>query len=106
LKPGIGISSKIFPVKSEGAILEFSLGSGAKNDDEYMPSEETVNVILKKIEQNLVGGNIDAIKFGGTNISMERDRILLIKGEDAPSEWSDEGARKDVKRILTTLPKR
>jgi hypothetical protein len=71
-----------------------------------MPIEETVNAVLKKIEQRMVGGNIGAIKFGGTNISMEPNRIVLIKGEDTPSEWSDKGAINDVKRIVTPLPKR
>jgi len=106
LKPGIGISCRVFPAKSEGAILEFSLGPDAKNEDQYMPIEETVNTVLKKIEQRMVGGNIDAIKFAGTNISMEPNRIVLIKGEDTPSEWGDKGAINDVKRIVTPLPKR
>ncbi len=103
LRPGIGMSCRVFPVRSEGAVLEFSLDPDAKNEDQYMPIEETVNAVLKKIEQRMVGGNIDAIKFGGTNISMEPNRIVLIKGEDTLSEWSDEGTTNDVKRMFLTL---
>ena len=106
LKPGIGLASKVFPAKSEGAILEFSLGPDVKNDDQYMPTEETVNAALRKIEQRMFGGNLDALKFGGTNISMEPNRIILIKGEDTLSQWSDKGAKIDVKRIMTPPPKR
>ena len=101
LKPGIGLASKVFPAKSDGAIVEFSIGPDVKNDDEYMPIEETVNAALKKIEQHMFGGNLAGIKFGGTNISMEPKRIVLIKGEDTPSEWSDKGARNDAERIMT-----
>lgn len=101
LKPGVGLASKVFPANSDGAIVEFLLGPDVKNDDEYMPIEETVNAALKKIEQKMFGGNLDGIRFGGTNISMEPNRIVLIKGGDTPSEWSDEGASNDAKRIVT-----
>jgi hypothetical protein len=106
LKPGIGLGCKVFPANSDGAILEFSLGPHVKNEDQYLSTEETVNAALKNIEQRMFGGNLNAIKFGGTNISMEPNRIILIKGEDTPSEWSDDGAREDVKRIVTPPPMR
>ena len=50
----------------------------------------------------MISGNIAAIKFGGTNISMEPNRIVLIKGEDVPDLWNDQGARNDVERIIGT----
>lgn len=106
LKPGMGLVCKVFPVKSNGALMEFTVGPNVENDDLYMPLEETVNSALIKIEQRMVGGNIDAIWFAGTNISMEKNRIIILKGEDTPSEWCDEGARNDVQRIVVQKPKR
>jgi hypothetical protein len=106
LKPGIGLACRVFPSKSEGAILEFKLGPDILNEDKHMPIEESVNLALNKIEQRMFRGNIDGLKFAGTNISMEPNRIILIKGEDTKSEWNDKGARKDVKRILAPLPER
>jgi hypothetical protein len=106
LKSGIGIACKVIPVKSDGAILEFSLGSDVLNDDKYMDIEESVNAALKKIQQRMFGGNLDGIRFAGTNISMEPNRIILIKGDDTVSEWNEKSAEKDVKRILTPLPER
>lgn len=106
LKPGVGLACKVFPAKSEGAILEFYIGPEVENEDTYMSIEETVNTALKKIEQRMFGGNLDGIKFGGTNISMEPNRIILIKGENTKSEWNDQGAKNDAKRILATPPTR
>lgn len=100
LKPGIGLSSKIYSTTSEGAVLEFTIGPGIANDDNFESTLESVNKVLKVIPQRFVGGNIDGIRFGGTNISMEANRILIIKGEDATNLWSDESALNDVKRIL------
>jgi hypothetical protein len=106
LKPGIGLSSKIHPAIQEGAILEFSLGADVSNEDEYIEPAETVNSALRNVQQRMFGGNLDAIRFGGTNISMEPDRIVLIKGEDSLELWSDDGARTDVQRIVNVSSRR
>lgn len=100
LKPGIGLTFRIIPSKKEGAILEFEVGPNMKNEDHYLPSEQNVNSALKKIRQHMFGGNIDAIKFGGTNIAMEPNRIILIKGEDTPAVWGDDAAIDDITRIM------
>ena len=103
LKPDIGLVCKVHPAQNAGAILEFEFGSELENDDEYFPAEETVNAALKNIKQNLVGGNLDGFKFGGTNISMEPNRIILIKGDDSDSLWNNKGAKKDVDRIVQSF---
>lgn len=102
LKPGIGLKCNAFPVREQGALLEFSLGSGVENSDVYLATEETVNAALKHVEQKMFGGNLDGIKFSGTNISMEPGRIILIKGEDDHRLWNDDGAKRDVLRIVPT----
>lgn len=105
LKPGIGLMCKVRPARKDGAILEFELASDVENDDEYMPAEETVNAALKHIKQKMIGGNLDGIKFGGTSISMEPNRIILIKGEDDDRLWNDEGAKNDVDKIVRSSRK-
>lgn len=102
LKPGIGLACKVYPATSSGAILVFSLGPNVSNEDEYLPSQETVNTSLKTIEQRMVGGNLDGIRFSGTNISMEPAKLVLIKGEDSETLWDDKSAREDVERIIKT----
>ena len=104
LKPGIGLSVTIHPVRAGGAVIEFFPRPSAPNLDEYRRSVENVNQVLKEIPQQMAGGNIDAIRFAGTNISMEPDRILIIKGEDDPAEWDDEATRRDFARILDAGP--
>lgn len=81
------------------------MAAGEANQDAYEETSATVNDTLRLIDQKLVGGNIDGIVFKGTNISLEPDRILLIKGEDDENEWSDQSARHDVERIVTPFPK-
>lgn len=100
LKPNMGLSCKAYPAESSGAILEFMIGPGIANDDEFMQLEPTVNDVLSKIPQRAFGGNLGGFLFGGTNVITEDNRIILIKGGNDAEEWSDEGAQSDVKRVL------
>ena len=102
MRPGIGLACTVFPANSQGAILEFKIGPGISNTDEFRPESETVNEALTGIEQRAFGGNLSGFKFGGTNVIMEDNRIILVKGEDDPSKWNDSAADADVKRILPT----
>ena len=50
----------------------------------------------------MIGGNIEGVKFGGTNLYLEGNRILIIKGEDDPSSWSNNAVIEDVQRVVST----
>jgi hypothetical protein len=100
LRPNIGLTCNVYPAESDGAILEFTIGPGVTNEDVFKPVEPTVNDGLAKIEQRAFGGHLSGFRFGGTNVVMEGNRIILIKGEESPSEWSDSAANADVKKIL------
>ncbi len=99
-KPNVGMSAKIFPTNSNGAIVEFQMGEGIENDDEFQQIEQTINDALKEIPQNAFGGNLDAYNFSGTNVVAEGNRIIIIKGDEDASEWDDVSAKKDVEKVL------
>lgn len=99
LKPGIGLSCNVHPAEEGGAILEFSFGPSLENDDDYQVASTTVSGALASIPQHAFGGNLEGFNFAGTNVIMEKDRIIFIK-DDSPSEWSDAAAEKDVSKIL------
>jgi len=105
LKPGLGMECNIYPAEEEGAILEFTLGDGLQNDDSYKESQKTINEALKNIQQSMFGGNLEAFKFGGTNISLENNRLVLIKGENDSSLWTDVASGTDVSNILSNAGK-
>jgi hypothetical protein len=105
LKPNIGLSCNAFPTDSNGAILEFTMGEGIKNDDEFMDIEPTVSDALSKIEQKAFGGNLSGFQFGGTNVIAEGNRIIIIKGDDNLDQWDDRSANDDVKKFLPTSKK-
>ena len=104
LKPGIGLSCKISPAKIMGAVIEFSIGPGISNVDLFVEPKNTVNSILEGVS-HIFGSNIAEMKFLGTNISMGPNSIMLIKGENDPNLWNDQGAKNDVEKIIGTQAK-
>ena len=100
LKPNIGLKSKVHPSDGEGAILEFELAPGIENDDEYEIVTPSLGLALKDIEQHAFGGQLENISFKGTNVILENNRIILVKGEDQESQWSEQAVMLDLARVL------
>lgn len=100
LKPGLGIICNVYPADSGGAILEFTLGPGIENDDQYRNTGPTPAANLAQVNQGAFGGNLSGFVFAGTNVILEDNRIILIK-DDSPSEWTDQAAQRDVARVVS-----
>lgn len=99
LKNGIGLQCTVYPSSAGGVLLVFQFGLASENDDEYKPVSSTLGSALSQIEQHAFGGNLEGFTFGGTNLIMEGDKIILIK-DQSDSEWSDKAAKKDVAKVV------
>jgi hypothetical protein len=99
LKPGIGLSCRILTAKFDGAIVEFTVGKGIRNEDNYEKAYPTLADALSTIKQRAFGGNLKGYVFKGTNAIVEPKRIVFIKDYSA-EEWSDEAADRDVGNVL------
>ncbi len=99
LKPGIGLSCNIFPAEAGGAILEFTIAPEIANDDIYKELSPSLGRALSNVEQKGFGGNLDGFSFGGTNVMLEGNRVILIK-DNQLEEWSDNAAQNDVARVF------
>ena len=99
---GVDIRSTIYPVESEGAVFEFLLNNTNDQNEVIEKTRPTVGRVLSEIPQRMVGGNVDGVRFGGTNLYLEGNRILIIKGEDDASSWSGNAVLEDVQRVVST----
>lgn len=102
LRPSVGMTCEIFPAVANGAIFVFTMGQNVQNIDKFMPTETNVSSAFFKIPQNSIDiDNPNAkLHFSGTNVILEGNRIILIKGDDDISEWNDIAASIDVKKSL------
>lgn len=102
LAPGVSIKTKIYPVEAQGAVFEFTFNRDGERTVELAKVMPTVGHVLSVVPQRLIGGNIKGVTFGGTNIYMEGDRLLLIKGEDDQNSWDGNAVNDDVRRVAST----
>ena len=93
------ISADIYPAEAEGAVIEFNINDSNSKITLHQ-SAPTINKTLEIIDQRLISGNISDVRFGGTNISMEDQRVVLIKGEDGHEHWNNSAVDNDVERIV------
>lgn len=102
LAPGIFVQTTIYPVEQEGAVFEFLLNKDENSKERIELPSRSVGAVLSIIPQNLIGGQIEGVRFGGTNLSLEGNRILVIKGEDASEHWTGNAVINDVQRVVST----
>ena len=106
LKKGFRVSAKIYPASGEGAIIEFLIHDKYRSDISDMKVVSKINDTLKKIDQKMIGGNIDGVTFKGTNLYMDGQRIVVIKGEDEHRFWTKRAAKDDVDRVTSSKGRR
>lgn len=102
LSPGVQVQTVIYPVEQEGAVFEFLLNKDGDPAESIRPSSRSVVSVLGSIPQRLIGGDLAGVRFGGTNIMLEANRILVIKGEDDPLQWTGVAVVSDVARVVST----
>jgi hypothetical protein len=102
LAPNITIKTTIYPVEKDGAVFEFIFNSEGDRSERLDKLRPSVGAVLASIPQRLVSGGVENVSFGGTNIYMEGNRLLLIKGEDSPEQWSGVAIKEDVRRVVST----
>ncbi len=101
IKGGYNISANIHPTNGKGATIEFEIEESRKSNISFVPAVESVNKTLATIEQRLIGGNIEGVTFAGTNVYMDGNRIVIIKGDNEHSSWDNKAARADVQKVIS-----
>ncbi|MGY2463226.1 hypothetical protein [Vreelandella sulfidaeris] len=102
LVKGIVVRSVAHPVEGDGAVFEFFLNNQGDDTELIGKVRPTIGRVLSEIPQKLVGGNIEGVKFSGTSLYLEGNRIVVIKGEDHPEAWSGSAVLEDVRRVVST----
>jgi hypothetical protein len=101
IKLGYNVSAKIHPTNGNGATIEFEINDSKKSEVSLVQTVDSVNKTLATIEQNMIGGNIEGVRFSGTNIYMDGNRIVIIKGDNEHSSWDNSAAQKDVQKVIS-----
>jgi hypothetical protein len=104
LRNNIDIVIAVTPSEGPGGVVEVQLlerRSGFRKSNKGIlinKASATVNEALAAIPQSFTDKNQPHVEFRGTNISMEKNRIVFIKGDN--DHWSEDDATKDVNKAI------
>jgi hypothetical protein len=104
LKKDINFKTTIYPA-NDGAIVELKFQTNSPVKDEFRKNEKTITDSLKRINQHAFGGNLGGFTFSGTNLILEKGRIIIIKDNDE-KEWGIEQVKKDVDKLINPQSKK
>lgn len=102
LSPGISVQTVIHPVEQDGAVFEFLLNKNGVSSSRLEPPRKSIGNVLSEIPQRMIGGNLEGVRFSGTSLYLEGNRIVVIKGEDDKNSWSGNAVIQDVERVVST----
>ncbi|KXI23677.1 hypothetical protein [Photobacterium sanguinicancri] len=102
LSQNVTVKTIIHPVMSEGAVFEFILNMDGEDDIVVNKCESDINYVLKNIHQTMIIGTLDHIQFSGTNLYLEQNRIVVIKGQDDNRLWTGEAVSDDIRRVVSS----
>lgn len=102
LRPGIGLACDVYPTKSGEAVIAFTIGEGIQNEDTFHSKSNNLGSALKNVKQSAFSGSIENIKFSGTNVILENNKIIFIKDANR-QEWTDSAVKHDLKKIFSHM---
>lgn len=100
LADGVSVKANIYPVSAGGAVLEFLLNKDRDDSDSFLAPRFTVAEVMTEIPQKMISGKLENVQFSGTNLYLEGNRIIVIKGDDFPESWQGNAVRNDVMRAV------
>jgi hypothetical protein len=98
LKPDVGIQSTVYPYE-KGSVIVYELGLNIQNKDDLRSSSKEITEALKRTNlfENEKGEQNHS--FIGTNILLIKNKIVVIKDDNA-KEWTEEKAQLDIEKII------
>ena len=99
LQPNIAFQIRVYPF-NEGAIIVITFGYNMANQDSFIMDSASFVEARNKVNLLELNGFGEGVHFGGTNIFMNANRIVLIK-DFTDNEWTEQKAQEDVLKFLT-----
>ena len=99
LQPNIAFQTNVYPF-NEGAIIVIVFGYNMPNQDKFIMDSASFVEARNKVNLLELNGFGEQVHFGGTNIFMNANRIVLVKDFEN-KEWTEEKVKEDVLKFLT-----
>jgi hypothetical protein len=102
LRPDLNYDILAIVSKKEGSLLFIEFKEG-KRQLKYELTDEPIGKVLMLLPQKAFGGDLTGVRFAGTNIVREGNKLILIKGDNSSKAWSQMEAKKDAFREIIDI---
>ena len=96
LRSGVNFDALAIVSNVEGALIFFEFKKQARSKLKYKLIDKRIATAVQELPQKGFVGDLSSAKFLGKNIIVERNRIIIIKGDNSRASWSQEEAVKDA----------
>ena len=96
LRPGVNFDALAIVSKEEGALVFFEFKKQEHSKLKYKVIDKTIATAVQELPQRGFGGDLSSVRFAGKNVVAERNKLIIIKGDNSRVSWSPEEAVKDA----------
>jgi hypothetical protein len=96
LRPGVKFDAWAIVSREQGALVFFEFRTGATGKIKFETTDRPIGKALEKLPQRAFRGNLSSVKFLGKNVVAERNKLIIVKGDNSKEAWSAGEARKDA----------
>ena len=96
LRPGVNFDALAIVSKEEGALVFFEFKKQPSSKLKYKVIDERIAAAVQELPQKGFAGDLSGVRFVGKNVIAERNRLIIIKGDNSRISWSPEEAVKDA----------
>lgn len=102
LRPDLNYNIQAIVSRKEGSLIFFEFKTGPRRF-RYKQIDKPIAMALMQLPQRAFGGDLSGVKFGGTNIVREGNKLIIIKGDNSKEAWSKKEAIKDALKEIKDI---
>ena len=103
LREGVNFDAVGIVSKDQGALVFFEFKTQPKRNFKYELIDGPISKAVEKLPQKAFGGDLSGVRFLGKNIIVERNKLIIIKGDNSREAWSLKEAMKDAVEEVTNI---
>lgn len=96
LRQGVNFNAVAVVSKVQGALVFFEFRTQLHRKFKYELIDKPIARAVERLPQRAFGGDLSGVTFLGKNVVAERNKLIIIKGDNSKEAWSLKEAVKDA----------
>jgi hypothetical protein len=96
LREGINFDVTAIVSEEQGALVFFEFKMQPKRNFKYKLIDQPISKAVEKLPQKAFVGDLSGVRFLGKNVVVDKNKLIIIKGDNSIEAWSPKEAAKDA----------